>query len=167
MAKIQSVDARLFRIPLAEVLSDAKHGDHTHFELITATLSLANGEEGTGYTYTGGRGGEAVLAMIRQDLGPYLVGKESEDIDALYDGMQWHIHYVGRGGIASFAISAVDIALWDLRGKIRGKPLWKMAGGAGRHTKAYRGGIDLNQHPKLSRSGFQCGQDQGRQTRSR
>ncbi|MGH1480921.1 MAG: mandelate racemase/muconate lactonizing enzyme family protein [Geminicoccales bacterium] len=144
MPIIQSVDARLFRVPLPEVLSDAKHGDHTDFELITATIRLESGEEGTGYTYTGGRGGEAVLAMIRQDLGPFLVGRESGDIDALYDDMQWHIHYVGRGGIASFAISAVDIALWDLRGKIGKEPLWKMAGGAGQRTQAYRGGIDLN-----------------------
>ncbi|MGI9490581.1 MAG: mandelate racemase/muconate lactonizing enzyme family protein [Geminicoccaceae bacterium] len=144
MPTIQSVTPRLFRVPLAEVLSDAKHGDHTHFELITVTIRLANGEEGTGYTYTGGRGGQAVLAMVKQDLGPFLIGQDSEDIDALSDGMQWHIHYVGRGGIASFAISAVDIALWDLRGKIGGEPLWKMAGGAGRHAKAYRGGIDLN-----------------------
>ncbi|MGI9418918.1 MAG: mandelate racemase/muconate lactonizing enzyme family protein [Geminicoccaceae bacterium] len=144
MPKIQSVEARLFRVPLPEVMSDAKHGDHTHFELITATIRLDNGQEGTGYTYTGGRGGQAVLAMIRQDLCPFLVGQESEDIDALHDGLQWHIHYVGRGGIASFAISAADIALWDLRGKIGNEPLWKMAGGAGRHAKAYRGGIDLN-----------------------
>ena len=144
MPKIASVDARLFRVPLAEVLSDAKHGDHTHFELITATIRLDNGEEGTGYTYTGGRGGQAVLAMIRHDLAPFLIGRDNEKIDALYDGMQWHIHYVGRGGIASFAISAVDIALWDLRGKIRNEPLWKMAGGAGQRAKAYRGGIDLN-----------------------
>ena len=57
--------------------------------------------------------------------------------------MQWHIHYVGRGGIASFAISACDIALWDIRGKSLGLPLWKMAGGAGRSCKAYCGGIDL------------------------
>ena len=144
MPKIETVDARLFRVPLAEVLSDAEHGDHTLFELITATIRLENGQEGTGYTYTGGRGGQAVLAMIRQDLAPFLVGRESADIDALYDGMQWHVHYVGRGGIASFAISAVDIALWDLRGKIGNEPLWKMAGGAGTRAKAYRGGIDLN-----------------------
>jgi L-alanine-DL-glutamate epimerase-like enolase superfamily enzyme len=131
-------------------MSDAKHGDHTHFELITATVRLASGEEGTGYTYTGGRGGRAIHALIEHDLGPFLVGRESNDIDALYDGMQWHIHYVGRGGIASFAISAIDIALWDLRGKITNEPLWKMAGGAGRHCRAYRGGIDLNYPlPKL------------------
>ena len=150
MPTIQSVDARLFRVPLPEVMSDAKHGDHTHFELITATIRLESGKEGTGYTYTGGRGGQAVLAMIRQDLGPFLTGQDSDDIDTLYDGMQWHIHYVGRGGIASFAISAVDIALWDLRGKIANEPLWKMAGGVGTRAKAYRGGIDLNYPlPKL------------------
>ena len=40
MAKIVSVSPRLFRLPLAEVLSDAKHGDHTHFELIVATVTL-------------------------------------------------------------------------------------------------------------------------------
>jgi L-alanine-DL-glutamate epimerase-like enolase superfamily enzyme len=58
--------------------------------------------------------------------------------------MQWHIHYVGRGGIASFAISAVDIALWDIRGHETGQPLWKMAGGALDRCRAYAGGIDLN-----------------------
>ena len=144
MAKIQSVEARLFAVPLAEVLSDAKHGDHTHFELITATVRLDDGTEGTGYSYTGGRGGQAVRAMIRQDLAPFLIGQAADDVEALYEAMQWHIHYVGRGGIASFAISAVDIALWDIRGKSRGEPLWKMAGGAGDRCRAYCGGIDLN-----------------------
>lgn len=57
--------------------------------------------------------------------------------------MQWHIHYVGRSGIASFALSAVDIALWDLRGKRTGQPLWQMAGGTARTCRAYGGGIDL------------------------
>jgi len=144
VAKIQSVEARLFAVPLAEVLSDAKHGDHTHFELIIATVRLDDGSEGTGYSYTGGRGGQAVRAMIRQDLAPFLVGQDATDVEALYEAMQWHIHYVGRGGIASFAISAVDIALWDLRGKVRGEPLVQMAGGAGDRCRAYCGGIDLN-----------------------
>ncbi|MBT53262.1 MAG: uroporphyrinogen decarboxylase, partial [Mameliella sp.] len=141
---------RLFDVPLAEVLSDAKHGDHTHFELITATVTLADGSEGTGYTYTGGKGGRAIAAMIEHDLAPFLVGKEAGDVEALYDAMQWHVHYVARGGVASFAISAVDIALWDLRGKRTGQPLWQMAGGAGNRCQAYAGGIDLNfSLPKL------------------
>ena len=144
MPQIVSVKVRHFRIPLAEVLVDAKHGSHSHFELITATIQLNDGSEGTGYTYTGGVGGHAIAAMIENDLTPFLIGKNAEDVEGLYDAMQWHVHYVARGGIASFAISAIDIALWDIRGKRSGQPLWKMAGGAGQSCKAYCGGIDLN-----------------------
>ena len=50
--KISDIEVRLFRVPLTEVLTDAKHGDHTHFELVTTTVSLEDGSEGTGYTYT-------------------------------------------------------------------------------------------------------------------
>ena len=143
MASIASVSVRLFQIPLAEVLADAKHGDHTHFELITATVDLDDGWQGTGYSYTGGKGGHSIAAMIKHDLAPLLVGKEASDIEALYDAMQWHVHYVARGGIASFAISAIDIALWDIRCRKADRPLWEMVGGAKQTCKAYCGGIDL------------------------
>jgi len=144
MNKIQKIDVQLFNVPLDEVLTDAKHGDHTHFELITATVTLEDGSQGTGYTYTGGRGGRAIEAMIVHDLAPFIMGEDGTQVETLYDAMQWHVHYVARGGIASFAISAIDIALWDIRCKQAGKPLWQMAGGASDRCKAYCGGIDLN-----------------------
>lgn len=144
MSDITSVHTQLFNVPLAEVLTDAKHGDHTHFELITVTICLDDGREGTGYSYTGGRGGRAIKAMIDHDLTPFLLGREASDVEGLYDAMQWHVHYVARGGIASFAISAVDIALWDIRCRTAGQPLWKLAGGTADRCKAYCGGIDLN-----------------------
>lgn len=142
--RIAEVTAQLFRVPLREVMTDAKHGAHTHFELVTVTIRLADGSEGTGYTYTGGRGGHAILAIVEHELAPFLAGRDGAAIDALYDAMLWHIHYVGRGGITAFAVSAVDIALWDLKGRREGQPLWRLAGGAGRRAKVYRGGIDLN-----------------------
>jgi L-alanine-DL-glutamate epimerase-like enolase superfamily enzyme len=144
MPRITALSARRYAIPLDEVLSDAKHGDHTHFELVTATVTLDDGSEGTGYTYTGGKGGHAVLAMIRHDLAPFLAGQDAADVETINDAMQWHMHYVGRGGIASFAISAVDIALWDAKGKREGRSLLQMAGGASDRCNAYFGGIDLN-----------------------
>ncbi len=144
MSRIADVRCRLFNIPLDEVLTDARHGDHTHFQLVTATIRLDSGAEGTGYTYTGGKGGHAIAAMIEHDLAPFLTGQEAGDVEALYEAMQWHVHYVARGGIASFAISALDIALWDLRCGALGQPLWQVAGGAGRTCRAYAGGIDLN-----------------------
>ncbi|MGB3408528.1 MAG: mandelate racemase/muconate lactonizing enzyme family protein [Jannaschia sp.] len=149
---ITSLEARLYDVPLDEVLVDAKHGDHTHFQLITCTLGTADGLEGTGYTYTGGKGGTAILAMLRDDLAPMLLGQAAEAA-VLYDAMQWHVHYVARGGIASFAISAADIALWDLRGKREGRSLVQMAGGASDRCGAYAGGIDLGLDlPKLLKS---------------
>ncbi len=140
---IESLEVNIFQVPLDEVLTDAKHGDHFHFELITATITLSDGSKGTGYTYTGGKGGQAIKAMIEYDLKPVLIGADADAVEELYDMMQWHIHYVGRGGIASFAISAVDIALWDLRCKRLDLPLWRVAGGAADRCKAYCGGIDL------------------------
>ena len=98
-------------MPLNEPLFDATHGEHTHFELITATVTLGDGSQGTGYTYTGGRGGRAIRALIRHDLAPVLTGSDSTGVEALNRFMNEHLHYVGRGGIAAFAISAIDIAL--------------------------------------------------------
>ncbi len=141
--KIDQVRCKLFRVPLPEVLSDAKHGDHTHFELITTTIRLKDGSQGTGYTYTGGKGGQAIKAILEYDIAPALLGKDGIDIDSIYDFLEWHMHYVGRGGIVSFAVSTVDIALWDIKCKKANQPLWKMAGGVDNTCKAYYGGIDL------------------------
>lgn len=47
---ITHVAARLFDVPLDEVLVDAKHGDHTHFQLVTCTVTTSDGLQGTGYT---------------------------------------------------------------------------------------------------------------------
>lgn len=113
MSSIEHIDIRIFDVPLAEVLVDAMHGSHTYFELVTVTLRSGDGVEGTGYTYTGGKGGRTIVAMLAHDLKSFLLGRDASDVDALYDAMQWHVHHVARGGIASFAIPAVDIALWD------------------------------------------------------
>ncbi|PKF60167.1 uroporphyrinogen decarboxylase, partial [Psychromonas sp. psych-6C06] len=141
--RIAKVDCQLFKVPLPEVMNDAKHGDHTHFELVTTTITLEDGNEGTGYTYTGGKGGHATKAMVEHDFTSFVIGKDGSKIEELYEEMEWHIHYVGRGGIASFAISTIDIALWDIRCKKADKPLYKMAGDADNTCKAYCGGIDL------------------------
>ena len=141
---IQAIQTRLFQVPLKEVLSDAKHGDHSHFELVTVSIRLSDGSEGTGYTYTGGKGGYAIKAVVDRDMKDALIGKDGAAVEAIHDFLEWHIHYVGRGGITAFARSAVDIALWDIRCRRAQKPLWQLAGGAGSSCKAYCGGIDLH-----------------------
>ena len=143
MNKIVEIRNHLYRIPLAEVLVDAKHGAHTHFEVILSEL-VTEKYTGVGYTYTGGRGGHSIKAMIDHDLGPQILGKDITDIEAIYEELQWHMHYVGRGGVLSFAQSAIDIAMWDIRCQVLEKPLWQVAGGKSDRCNAYCGGIDLD-----------------------
>ena len=143
MTKVVKLETHYFKLPLDEVLIDAKHGNHSHFELIITQVFDQDGEFGTGYTYTGGRGGKAIYSMLQEDIAPFIQGMQAEKVEHIYDETQWHLHYVGRGGISSFAISAVDIALWDLRGKKNSKSLLTLAGGNNVSCKAYRGGIDL------------------------
>ena len=153
MTKVVKLETHYFKLPLDEILIDAKHGNHSHFELIITQVFDQDGAFGTGYTYTGGRGGKAIYSMLQEDIAPFIQGMQAEKVEHIYDETQWHLHYVGRGGISSFAISAVDIALWDLRGKKNNKSLLTMAGGNNVSCKAYRGGIDLGySQPKLVES---------------
>jgi L-alanine-DL-glutamate epimerase-like enolase superfamily enzyme len=131
-------------IPLPVVLSDSTHGDIAAFELVTVRLRDAGGAEGLGYTYTVGKGGAAVAALIERDLRPLLIEAEPDRIEALWQRMWWALHYGGRGGYASLAISAVDIALWDLKARRFATPLWRLLGGHDPLVPAYAGGIDLD-----------------------
>jgi L-alanine-DL-glutamate epimerase-like enolase superfamily enzyme len=140
---IGAVEVGHYRIPLPAVLSDSTHGEITHFELVTARLRADDGAEGLGYTYTVGAGGAAIRALIVRDLAPLLAGADETRIEALWQRMWWGLHYVGRGGPASFAISAIDTALWDLRARRHGLPLWRLLGGHDPRVPAYAGGIDL------------------------
>ena len=140
---IKSVRTDHYRIPLPVVLSDSTHGEISAFELITVRVENQDGTEGVGYTYTVGHGGAAIRELISRDMTPGLVGQESARIEALWNMLWWRVHYVGRGGLAVHALSAIDIALWDLKAKQIGEPLWRLLGGSDPKVKAYAGGIDL------------------------
>jgi L-alanine-DL-glutamate epimerase-like enolase superfamily enzyme len=142
--KIATLDAGLHRIALPVALSDSTHGTITHFELITVRLRDTDGAEGVGYTYTVGAGGAAVHALIDHGLRPVLIGAEAEHIEALWQKMWWHLHYGGRGGSVSLAVSACDIALWDLKARRFETPLWRLLGGFDPAVPCYAGGIDLD-----------------------
>ena len=142
--KIEAVVCELFNIPLPQVLTDSTHGEMHHFSLVTVRVRCDDGSEGLGYTYTVGKtGGPSVLALLTHDVVPLLLAEDPRRIERLWEKMWWALHYVGRGGIASFAISAVDVALWDLKSRQAGEPLWRFLGGHSNRVRAYAGGIDL------------------------
>jgi L-alanine-DL-glutamate epimerase-like enolase superfamily enzyme len=139
--QIEHIETAYYRLPLVP-MGDAGHGAIDSEELITLTLD-AEGLVGHGYSYTIGRGGRAIQALIEHDLTPLLLGQDARDIQALWKLMWQRLLYVGRGGLASFAIAAVDIALWDLYGLREQKPLYALLGGQARAIPAYGSGVDL------------------------
>jgi len=146
-----------YRVPLETPLSDSTHGEMSDFGLVVVRLVDERGQIGLGYTYTVNNiGTGAIWKIIDSDLAPLLQGADPGAIDTLWKKMWWRLHFVGRGGMASFAMAAVDIALWDLRGQRESLPLWRLLGGDCAEVPAYAGGIDLD----LSVQGL-CAQAEG------
>jgi L-alanine-DL-glutamate epimerase-like enolase superfamily enzyme len=83
-----------------------------------------SGARGLGYTY----GGPAAAPLIRDSLARVVVGCPVDDVRRAWGAMIALVRNVGRQGIAATAISAVDVALWDLKARVAGQPLFRLLG---------------------------------------
>jgi L-alanine-DL-glutamate epimerase-like enolase superfamily enzyme len=82
--------------------------------------------------------------FIEESLKPYIVGEDPMNNERIWSKMYWALLGNGRRGQAINAISQVDIAIWDLKGKITGQPIQKLLGGYRDSVPAYGSGINLN-----------------------
>ena len=158
---IEGVETKHYLLPLTHPMTDASHGVMTDFEVLLVKLQTDCGLAGHGYTYTIGCGGGAIRSLIERDLKPALLGADANCIEEIWERMWRRLHYIGRGGLVSFAMSAVDIALWDLKGKRESLPLWKLLGGFSGEARAYAGGIDLQLGPEELVEQTRCNLQQG------
>ncbi len=78
--------------------------------------------------------------IIEGELRDHLLGEDPRDVERLWERMHQRAYKHGRGGILIAAMSGIDIALWDLRGKMAGLPLWRLLGGYRRRVPAYATG---------------------------
>jgi L-alanine-DL-glutamate epimerase-like enolase superfamily enzyme len=93
-------------------------------------IFCTDGAIGTGYTYTIGTGGHAIVDLIARHLAPRLIGRDPDFIEAIWRDLLFHTHATSVGAITSLALCAIDTALWDIRCRKSGKPLHVEAGGA-------------------------------------
>jgi len=101
------------------------------------TITDSDGNFGTGYSYTIGKGGSAVMALLRDDLIKQLIGRDAEEIGGIWQDLMMSIHALVVGPVAALALAAIDTALWDLRCKRAGLPLSRMLGGAKKSVPMY------------------------------
>ena len=129
MAKITRIDLAMVDLPPKVVRTDAIQSFVTQ-ETPLVTVTTADGASGTGYSYTIGTGGSSVLALLRDHLAPQLIGRDPAMVEQIWKDLFFHTHATAVGAITSLALAAIDTALWDLRCRVAGLPLHRMAGGA-------------------------------------
>ena len=77
-----------------------------------------------------------------ESLFPVIEGEDPREVTRLWMKIVDHIHKGGNEGAANYTLAAIDIALWDLKAKIAGQPLWRLLGAAHGRVKAYASGLD-------------------------
>jgi L-alanine-DL-glutamate epimerase-like enolase superfamily enzyme len=144
--RITEITATAVAVPLANATRiSTRLLDRREYLLVE--IGTDEGDRGIGYTYAGTRGGLILRQMVDEMLVPVLEGEDPADIARLWRAMYQESLLMGRRGGMLRAISAVDIALWDLAGKHHNQPLSRLLGGAGGAVPAYASGGYYRPHP--------------------
>ncbi len=121
-AAVDRIDVEVYRVPLEEAESDGTlTWDATTIVVVEAR---SGSERGIGFTYSTG----ACAAFVHDVLVPVVRGRDALDPPHAWRAMVDAIRNFGRPGIASSAIAAADIALWDLKARLAGEPLCRVLG---------------------------------------
>jgi L-alanine-DL-glutamate epimerase-like enolase superfamily enzyme len=119
---VQRLAVSVYTIPTDHPESDGTFAwSSTTMVLVEAS---AGDETGLGYSYTH----RAAAALIEHTLADVALGRSAFDVDGTWDAMLYSIRNLGRPGLVSSAIAAVDIALWDLKARLLGLPLVTLLG---------------------------------------
>jgi L-alanine-DL-glutamate epimerase-like enolase superfamily enzyme len=131
---IERIDASAYRVP-----TDAPESDGTFAWQLTTLVVVhaeAAGHRGLGYTYAD----VATAGLVRDSLAGAVTGRDALGVPGAWAAMVAAIRNLGRPGVASTAISAVDAALWDLKGRLLGLPAVTMLGAARDAAPVYGSG---------------------------
>jgi L-alanine-DL-glutamate epimerase-like enolase superfamily enzyme len=129
MATIEKIELRMVDLVPKVKRTDAIQSFVSQ-ETPIVTITDSDGAVGTGYSYTIGTGGSSVMRLLKDHLVPRVIGQDADRIEAIWHDLEFFTHATTIGAVTAIAIAAIDTALWDLRAKKLGLPLWKLAGGA-------------------------------------
>ena len=129
---IRHVKLSTARLPLSVPISDAKvftgrQKPMTEVVFLFAEITTEQGHTGLGFSYSKRAGGPAQYAHAKE-VAEGIIGEDPNDIGKIYTKLLWAGASVGRSGVATQALAAIDIALYDLKAKRAGLPLAKLLG---------------------------------------
>ncbi len=136
--KVTNINVWLMETKVKGNFADSTRNVET-IGFVVVDVETDQGLHGIGVTYHE-VGGEAIREFIKLAIVPKLAGRNPMETEALYEENFHYMRGVGRKGLAFCAYSAVDIALWDLKGKILGLPLYRLLGGNNNKVPIYASG---------------------------
>jgi len=139
VSAITDVRARLVRVALDPPAAFSTRLLR-HREYVLVSVRDSDGAEGIGYTYAGDQGGSLVAEAVRNLIAPLVIGQPAGAVEDNWALCFQELLLVGRRGGVIRALSAVDIACWDLIARRRGEPLHHMLGTAADSVPAYASG---------------------------
>ena len=147
MPKIAEVRATAHSRALEGELVRLGLGGNTKRDCVVVRITSDEGHVGWGEAHHG-QNPTAMAEVVEKGLGSLIVGADrldSEGIWARLARQQVVTHGLGAGSV--IALSGIDIALWDLKGRIMGQPVYRLLGGAPKRIRAYAGGLSLGFKP--------------------
>ena len=135
--------------PLNETVYDANYTMKNKPALLVQIMT-DTGEYGIGEAAHFGGPMASTAQLIDHELKPYLIGSDPINTELLWDRMHKRAYKHARGGALIAAISGLDIALWDLKGKATGLPCWRLMGGYRKRVPAYATGGFYTRDDNLS-----------------
>src|ERR1700687_3786057 len=137
--KISGTRSSIVALPADEPLADAAQTQKGTRPIVTLQIETDEGVAGVGVTYFGG----ALTGTLRSavdELGAQIVGEDPLRVEEVVAKLRAAAGSAAPGGIFHLALSALDMALWDIRGKALNLPLWKLLGGARERVPPYASG---------------------------
>ncbi len=140
--KIKSIRSHVLRVPLDEPLAGGPPYFRSHNQFVVLRVETEDGIEGIGATFFGGALSASLKHAVDQ-LGELIIGEDPLRVEAITQKLR----SAGPGGILTLAISGIDMALWDIKGKLLGQSLGTMLGGLRDRVPTYASGALVRAYP--------------------
>ncbi|MGI9493806.1 MAG: L-talarate/galactarate dehydratase, partial [Geminicoccaceae bacterium] len=132
--RIEAINVELLRLPLPRPMLSGSSGGAggKPVEFINMPLVIIktqNGTTGLGFAWNLLGGGQATKSILADEITPLILGEDALDHERLWDRIYRKLQSVGRAGVVTQAQAAIDLALWDIKGKCARLPVWKLLGG--------------------------------------
>jgi L-talarate/galactarate dehydratase len=137
--KISHISSQILVMPEADPLASSPENPNAARPIVIVRMGTDDGIEGIAVTFYGGAMTRSLKAAV-DDLGAQTIGEDPLRLEAVIAKLRAAAGGSGPAGMFTLALSAIDIALWDIRGKALNQPLWKLLGGARERVATYASG---------------------------